>query len=130
MRLEILGDMMRSFFRKPDTVPYSFTKRTTPDRLRGCLSFHPEACIGCLLCVEDCPSNAIELVTLDKVNQRFVLRYYLDRCIFCAQCVQTCNSRCLEMSNTQWELAAPDRNAFTITYGRAEDLSRLPGTPA
>ncbi len=128
MRLgAMLGDTVRSLFKKPFTEMYPFQRRDAPSRLRGELMYHPEKCTGCQLCVKDCPSGAIELLTIDKVNKRFVLRYHLDRCTYCAQCVQNCRFKCLEMSNTQWELAALNKEAFTVHYGREEDLAKLLG---
>jgi formate hydrogenlyase subunit 6/NADH:ubiquinone oxidoreductase subunit I len=53
------------------------------------------------------------------------MRYHLDRCTYCAQCVQNCRFSCLSMSNEQWELAALNKEAFTVTYGRDEDIQKL-----
>jgi formate hydrogenlyase subunit 6/NADH:ubiquinone oxidoreductase subunit I len=123
----MLGDVVRSFFKKPVTEMYPFKKQAAPSRLRGELMYHPEKCTGCQLCVKDCPSNAIELITIDKANKRFVMRYHIDRCTYCAQCVQNCRFDCLEMSPEQWELAALKKEAFTVHYGREEDLAKLLG---
>ena len=123
----MFGDMFRSLFQRPVTELYPFQKQAAPARLRGELHYHPEKCTGCQLCVKDCPSNAIELVTIDKANKRFVMRYHIDRCTFCAQCVQNCRFDCLDMSNEQWELAALNKAAFTVTYGREEDVEKLLG---
>jgi formate hydrogenlyase subunit 6/NADH:ubiquinone oxidoreductase subunit I len=123
----MLGDVVRSFFKKPVTEMYPFKKQAAPSRLRGELLYHPEKCTGCQLCVKDCPSDAIELITIDKANKRFVMRYHIDRCTYCAQCVQNCRFDCLEMSPEQWELAALKKEAFTVHYGREEDLAKLLG---
>ena len=121
----MLGDMLRSLFKQPITEMYPFKKQAAPPRLRGELRYNPEKCTGCQLCVKDCPSNAIELVTIDRANKRFVMRYHLDRCTYCAQCVQNCRFNCLGMSNEQWELAALNKDAFTVVYGREEDIQKL-----
>jgi formate hydrogenlyase subunit 6/NADH:ubiquinone oxidoreductase subunit I len=121
----MFGDMFRSLFKRPVTEMYPFQKTAAPARLRGELHYSPEKCTGCQLCVKDCPSNAIELITVDKATKRFVMRYHIDRCTFCAQCVQNCRFSCLGMSNEQWELAALKKEAFTVTYGREEDVEKL-----
>jgi formate hydrogenlyase subunit 6/NADH:ubiquinone oxidoreductase subunit I len=118
----MFGDLVRSLFKRPVTEMYPFKKTAAPERLRGELHWNPEKCTGCQLCVKDCPSNAIELVTIDRAAKRFVLRYHKDRCTFCAQCVVNCRFACLEMSNEQWELAALNKDAFTVTYGRDADV--------
>ncbi len=130
----MLGDVLRSLFKRPATELYPFERHAAPERLRGKLTWNPEKCTGCALCNKDCPSNAIELITLDKKAKRFVLRYHMDRCTYCAQCVQNCRFECMGMSNEQWELAALSKEPFTVYYGKDEDvravLEKLGGASA
>lgn len=118
----IITDLVRSFFKRPATEMYPFVKKAAPERLRGKLHWDPAQCTGCQLCIKDCPANAIELIVIDKVNKRFVMRYHADRCIYCSQCVETCRFKCLSMSDEEWELAAVQRQPFEINYGREEDV--------
>ena len=127
----MLGDVVQSLFKKPVTERYPFQRRPAPERLRGKLHWDSSKCTGCCLCNKDCPSNAIELITLDKKAKRFVLRYHMDRCTYCAQCVQNCRFNCMSMSNEEWELAALSKESFTVYYGNKADveivLARLAG---
>lgn len=121
----MLSDVLTSLFKKPATEKYPFERKPAPERLRGQLFWDPGKCTGCQLCIKDCPANAIELVVLDKVNKRFVMRYHMDRCTYCAQCVQSCRFNCLSMSNEEWELASLKKEPFTVYYGRDEDVEFL-----
>ncbi|HMN59711.1 MAG TPA: 4Fe-4S binding protein [Anaerolinea sp.] len=121
----MFGDVLRSLFRSPATELFPYVRKPSPDRLRGKLVWEPEKCAGCMLCVKDCPSDAIELVVLDKVNKKFVLRYHADRCTFCAQCVVSCRFDCLHMSSEMWELASTQKEPFTVYYGKDEDVNFL-----
>ncbi|MDO9085506.1 MAG: 4Fe-4S dicluster domain-containing protein [Anaerolineaceae bacterium] len=121
----LFGDLLKSLFKKPATQNYPYSKIKAPERLRGKLVYDPEKCIGCMLCIKDCPSNAIELITVDKINKRFVLRYHPDKCVFCAQCVENCRFKCLSMSNSLWEMASTSKEAFEVYYGREEDIAIL-----
>jgi formate hydrogenlyase subunit 6/NADH:ubiquinone oxidoreductase subunit I len=121
----MLGDVVHSLFKRPVTERYPFERRAAPERLRGKLFYNPEKCTGCGLCNKDCPSNAIELITLDKKAKRFVLRYHMDRCTYCAQCVQNCRFECMGMSPEQWELAALTKEPFTVYYGKDEDVQAV-----
>ena len=121
----MLGDVLTSLFSKPATELYPYERHPAPERLRGKLVWDPSKCTGCQLCVKDCPSEAIELITIDKASRRFVMRYHIDRCTYCAQCVQNCRFKCLGMSNKQWELASYRREPFMVFYGKDEDIQIL-----
>lgn len=121
----MLVDAVRSLFQKPATERYPFVRRDTPERLRGKLYWDSANCTGCCLCVKDCPSNAIELITIDKQKKQFVMRYHADRCTFCAQCVKNCRFNCITMSSEDWELASQSTGVFTVYYGQEADIEHL-----
>jgi len=121
----MFGDIFKSLFKKPSTEQYPFVRTETPENLRGKLVWDPEKCTGCMLCIKDCPSNGIELLVVDKVNKKFVMRYNIDRCTFCAQCVESCRFGCIEMSDQMWELASIKKEPFEVYYGRDEDIQFL-----
>ncbi len=118
----MLGDVWQSIWQRPITQKYPFERLEAPVRLRGKLHWNPEKCTGCALCNKDCPANAIEIITVDKKEKRFVMKYHMDRCTYCAQCVESCRFSCIEMSDEEWELAATDKTPFTVTYGTENDL--------
>lgn len=123
----MVADVLRSLWHRPVTRQYPFEKQPAPERLRGKLHYDPERCTGCCLCSKECPADALELITLDKKEKRFVLRYHADRCTYCAQCVQNCRFSCLEMASQEWELAAGSKEPFTIYYGEEADVAAVVG---
>jgi formate hydrogenlyase subunit 6/NADH:ubiquinone oxidoreductase subunit I len=116
-------DIVQSFFKKSATQLYPAERIAPPPRYRGVLSYTPSACTGCGLCVKDCPSDAIELIILDRAAKKYVVKYHMDRCIYCGQCVVNCKFKCINMSNQDWEHAALDKN-FMVYYGKEEDIAK------
>ena len=119
----MFNDILRSFFSRHTTQLYPVQRIPPPERYRGILSYTPSLCTGCSLCVKDCPSDAIELVILDRAAKKYVVKYHMDRCIYCGQCVVNCKFKCISMSNQEWEHAALHRD-FMVYYGRDEDISK------
>ena len=112
----MLNDVFASLFKRPFTERYPYTVRPAPARLRGKLLWKESLCKGCMLCVRDCPANAIEIEVVDRAAKKYAFRYRMDRCIYCAQCVASCKEEALSMSSTLYHLASTDRRTFTETY--------------
>ena len=116
-------DVVRSFFTKHTTQLYPVERTAPPERYRGILSYEPSVCTGCTLCVKDCPSDAIELVILDRAAKKYVMKYHMDRCIYCGQCVVNCKPKGIGMSNLDWEHATLEKK-FMVYYGKDEDVTQ------
>jgi len=116
-------DILQSFFTKHDTQLYPVERIAPPQRYRGVLSYNSSVCTGCSLCVKDCPSNAIELIILDRAAKKYVMKYHMDRCVYCGQCMVNCKPKGIAMPNEDWEHAALDNN-FMVYYGKEQDIAK------
>jgi len=110
---KMLREVLHSLFLKPATVLYPYVKVQMPDQFRGKIKFISSRCIGCKLCMRDCPTNCI---TITKVgDKQFQAEFDLDRCVYCAQCVNTCPKKALE-ATPEYELAQLTRDKLKVVF--------------
>jgi formate hydrogenlyase subunit 6/NADH:ubiquinone oxidoreductase subunit I len=105
--------VLNSLFKKPATLNYPEEKDPMPQGFRGKLFYHPDKCIGCKMCMRDCPSAAITIVKVGE--KKFEAQIDLGKCIYCAQCVDTCPKKALE-ATADFELAQLDRDKLKVTF--------------
>ena len=80
---------------------------------KRCLSCESETCIGCNICADNCPADAIHIdVTQNKKNRKIkTWDLKVDRCIFCGICVEVCPTKTLYHTH-KYELAESDYDCF------------------
>ncbi|MBU0952312.1 MAG: 4Fe-4S dicluster domain-containing protein [Elusimicrobia bacterium] len=116
MKLAVfLPEIIKNFFKKPNTVRYPFEKLVPPKDFRGTPVFNSSTCIGCKICMMNCPAEAIEIIRVSETEKKFKMILHNDRCIHCAQCAEDCNKDSIKL-NEEYELAAFDRNKLKIEY--------------
>jgi formate hydrogenlyase subunit 6/NADH:ubiquinone oxidoreductase subunit I len=107
----MLGEVLSHIFKKPANSNYPFKAAQMPDNFRGKIVSVDAKCIGCKICMKDCPANGI---TITKVAEKqFEVTIDLDKCIYCAQCVDSCPRKALA-SSKEFELASLDRSTLRV----------------
>ena len=110
---KIAKQLIQSFFSKPATLDYPAKRSGMPEGFRGRLKFNPKNCVGCKMCMRDCPSGAIEIVKVG--DKRYAAHINLAKCIYCGQCVDSCFKKALEITG-EFELAALKPEQLKIVF--------------
>jgi len=113
---KMLKEVLRSVGKKAATVRYPFVKVTMPPDFRGKLVFDPAKCIGCKLCMRDCPAAAIEIVKVG--DKKFEAHVDVGKCIACGQCVDSCPKAALRLTG-DFELAQLSRGKLRVVFQAA-----------
>ena len=111
---KMVPEILKHVAAAPATTQYPFVKIDIPADYRGKILFISENCIGCKICVRDCPANAI---AINKPGEEKIFEavFDLDICIYCGQCVLSCPKDALATS-TDFELAALSRDTLKLVF--------------
>ena len=109
----IWREITKNLGRKPATRMYPKERPFLPPNFRGRPVFNPKGgCVGCMLCVKDCPSDAVKITKIEE--KHFSCTFNLGNCIYCGQCADSCPKKVISMSK-EFELATFDRSTLTNT---------------
>ncbi|MCL2335326.1 MAG: 4Fe-4S binding protein [Endomicrobia bacterium] len=109
----LLFEAIKSLFKKPVTSDYPKKRRPIHDSVAGMIAFEQDKCIGCSICVRNCPANAIKITKVPDKEKVFSCELSLANCIFCSQCVFTCPKKALHTTD-KFELAQIDKSKLTV----------------
>jgi formate hydrogenlyase subunit 6/NADH:ubiquinone oxidoreductase subunit I len=123
----MFSTLVASVFRKPATHRYPAVKVEMPAHFRGQIRFIAKNCIGCRMCMRDCPADAVDIRKVGE--KRFEARFDLGRCIYCAQCVDSCPKSALEVTD-HYELAGYNQDQLKVFFEAAPAPPEAPAAPA
>ena len=103
--------VIRTLLRGPGTTRFPDEPARFHAAYRGRVRANAENCVGCGLCVKDCPAGALSLEKRSK--QSFTLRHFAERCAYCAQCEYSCKFNAIYLDNAYRE-AVFEKNTLRI----------------
>lgn len=109
----MLKVVLEHVVKKPATLKYPQEPHAMPKGFRGKIKFYAEKCIGCKMCMRDCPAHAITIRKIDE--KKFEAEFDLGRCVYCAQCVDSCLKKALEATE-EFELAQLEKGKLKVVF--------------
>lgn len=94
----LLKEAIKSFVKKPVTIPYPIKETSVPDGYRGLLSFDITKCIGCGLCSQVCPTGTIRMIPDERTKTKRRPLFELAKCVFCGSCVEVCPRKAISFT--------------------------------
>ena len=94
----LLPNILSVFFTKPETIKYPGEDPQITTGFRGSVQIHADNCVGCSLCVLDCPAAALELQKESKTNYKLI--HFRDKCTYCGQCEKSCKFNAIYLDHT------------------------------
>ena len=108
----LLPNITEALFSKPETIAYPAVSHRPSESYRGSVRIIAVNCVGCGLCVRDCPAAAL---SLEKVSKGcFRLDHYRDRCASCGQCEMSCKFNSIYLDNSYKEVSADRKDFFKV----------------
>ncbi len=126
-KLEV-KDRIKNF----DEVETGYSEEAAQKEAQRCLSCMSGICIGCNICAEFCPANAISIESSQDSDKREVTKYEIDfgKCIFCGFCSEICPTKSIhhtiEYELSRWSRDELVQNLETLTkMQEREDAGKL-----
>ncbi|MCD6356145.1 MAG: 4Fe-4S binding protein [Anaerolineaceae bacterium] len=116
----LLPNIAQALFSRPETVAYPAVSYEPSPSYRGSVRVIAENCVGCGLCVRDCPAEAL---SLEKVSKGcFRLDHYRDRCASCGQCEMSCKFNAIYLDNSYKKASADRADFFEVLVDKTKKI--------
>ncbi len=113
---------LKYYFQPAITFQFPKERKPVPDRFRGVLSFHPEICISCEMCVRVCPSDVIsmEWKRNEETKKKDLVWYQIDfaKCNVCRLCEEACPTKVKSVHHSnEYEVVFEGRKDALVRWG-------------
>jgi formate hydrogenlyase subunit 6/NADH:ubiquinone oxidoreductase subunit I len=98
-------DALRWLFSRPATRRYPKEKPELPENFRGLPRIDKKKCIGCGICVRECPAE-----TIGVIEKKADINYL--NCITCGVCVRVCPVNAIEQTRV-YERVSKDKGRLS-----------------
>lgn len=126
MKFPYVKKALLDLFSKPSTEKYPFIKKEAFEGYRGKISYYPEKCIACGMCIRVCSPGAITL-NREKCEEgeKITMEFALSSCTFCNMCSDFCPKDAIELTK-EYSMVATDKNELIVS---GSFIKKIPPKP-
>jgi len=106
------SEALKAVTSPPFTVKYPFVPSPPPISFRGAPEFDEDKCVGCGMCIEHCPSKALEIKNLGEERELIV---HYDKCLQCSHCNYQCKPIYGLKPTTRYSLIFTDKEEAKLS---------------
>ena len=111
MDLPFIKEAVTKLFSKPSCDMYPFVPSEAAEGYRGRISYDPNKCLGCGMCVRVCAGGAITM-TKEPVEggDNITLTFDLGSCTFCNTCADFCSTKSITLTKDYHMIATTEND--------------------
>jgi len=132
MGLPFIEKAIDNLFSKPSTVKFPFVPVEAPKGYRGKISYNPETCVNCGMCIKVCSPGAINRIAVPaEGGENITYEFDLSSCTFCGTCQDFCNTKSIVLTEN-YHMAEEDHENLIVRGTRFKKtvLGKLSPTDA
>ena len=117
MKFPFAKEAVKNLFSKPSTVPFPKIDVPAKKGYRGRLSYDPEKCTNCGLCIRVCSPSSISLevkVSEDGDTEYITRSFDMTSCTFCQTCEDFCDTGAIHLTE-DYHMAVTDPKDLIIS---------------
>ena len=122
MKFPFLKEAAKNLLSKPSTVQYPNKVTESPAKpgYRGRISYDPEKCRNCGMCIKVCSPSAItRTVEETPEGKKITYEFDLTSCTFCATCEDFCDAGAIHLTE-DYHMVAEDAKDLIVRGARIQ----------
>lgn len=109
MDFPFVKEALTNLFSRSSCDMYPFRPSEAAPGYRGKISYNPDRCLGCGMCVRVCAGGAIRMEKEQvEEGEKITLTFNLGSCTFCRMCADFCSTKSIVLTDNYHMIATEE----------------------